>query len=290
MLDALIQGQIDTAAKKVAEHFGGDAIFYVGDIHQSYFNDFRKRIETLANTPDKQRLLLFFIDTPGGTVEVAENICDVIRFHYEQIYFIVPDQSLSAGTILCMSGDKIYMDYSSSLGPIDPQVMVRRDDGLYDFVPALGYLDKVDELIEKSNSNTISPAEFALLQRQDLGMLRRYEQARDLSRELLKSWLVKYKFADWIEHRTDPTKVGKPVTEEEKVDRAHQIAEDLNDNKKWHSHGRRIGINTLVTDLRLEIEDYSENRDLRSLIRNYTDLVVDYVTREGYPFYLHSIQ
>ena len=27
---------------------------------------------------------------------------------------------MSAGTIWCMSADKIFMDYSSSLGPIDP--------------------------------------------------------------------------------------------------------------------------------------------------------------------------
>ena len=47
---------------------------------------------------------------------------------------------MSAGTILCMSGDKIFMDYASILGPIDPQVPTP-DTG--DYVPALGYLDKV---------------------------------------------------------------------------------------------------------------------------------------------------
>ena len=36
--------------------------------------------------------------------------------------FIVPEYAYSAGTIFCMSGDNIYMDYYSVLGPIDPTV------------------------------------------------------------------------------------------------------------------------------------------------------------------------
>jgi len=57
---------------------------------------------------------------------------------------------MSAGTIFCMAADRIYMDYSSALGPIDPQVPDRENRVL---VPALGYLDKVEELIKKSIDN-----------------------------------------------------------------------------------------------------------------------------------------
>jgi ClpP class serine protease len=47
----------------------------------------------------------------------------VIRKHYKTVNFVVPDYAMSAGTIFCMSGDKIFMDYASALGPIDPQVI-----------------------------------------------------------------------------------------------------------------------------------------------------------------------
>ena len=70
------------------------------------------------------------------------------------------------------------MDYASSLGPIDPQVPDREEKFL---VPALGYLDKVNEMIEKSRNGTISPAEFQILQNQDLAMLGFYEQSKKLS-------------------------------------------------------------------------------------------------------------
>lgn len=52
---------------------------------------------------------------------------------------------------MCCSGDKIYMDYYSVLGPIDPQVMNK--DGK--FVAALGYLDKINELIKKARDNEL---------------------------------------------------------------------------------------------------------------------------------------
>jgi ClpP class serine protease len=52
---------------------------------------------------------------------------------------------MSAGTVLVMCGDNIYMDYFSVLGPIDPQVKRRSKGNVY--VPALGYLEKYNELV-----------------------------------------------------------------------------------------------------------------------------------------------
>jgi hypothetical protein len=53
---------------------------------------------------------------------------------------------------------------------------------------------------------------------------RRHEQARDLTIALLKEWLVKYKFKNWKKHRTNPSKIGQPVTAAEKEQRATEIA------------------------------------------------------------------
>lgn len=45
--------------------------------------------------------------------------------------------------------------------------------------------DQVEKLIEKSKSGTITNAEFLILQNQDLAMLSRYEQAKNLTITLL---------------------------------------------------------------------------------------------------------
>jgi hypothetical protein len=164
---------------------------------------------------EKKGSLAVVLTTPGGQAEAVEKLVEVAREHFGLLYCVVPVAAMSAGTIFCMAADKIYMDYSSSLGPIDPQVPDR--DGRF-LIPALGHLDKVNEAIEKSRNNTITPVEFEWLMRQDLAMLRFYEQARDLSIALLEKWLVQYKFKDWQAHRT--TNIGSAVTPQERQARA----------------------------------------------------------------------
>lgn len=178
-----------------------------------------------------------------------------------------------------MSGDKIYMDYASSLGPIDPQIPAP-DTGEY--VPALDYLDKVKEITDKGE---LVPADVVLIKSLDLAKLALFEQARDLSVDLLKKWFVEYKFKDWIKHRT--TSPGKSVTQKEKEDRAEEIARALVDHKKWRSHGRNLDA-VKLRELRIEIDDYSDDDELRDLIREYNDPLTGLIDRMDISFFLHN--
>lgn len=279
VLNETVELALTHYSKLIADKFEADVFSFIGGIIPDYLTPFRSHIEALAPRPDKPDNLVFFIHTPGGVAEVVEKMVDMIRHHYKEVWFVVPDMAMSAGTILCMSGDKIYMDYSSALGPIDPQIP--NSDG--QLVPALGYLDQVDRMIEKSKDGTLTDAEFAILQNQDLATLRRYEQARDLSISLLKDWLVKYKFKDWDTHSS----TGKKVTKKEKETRAEDIAMALSDHKKWHSHGRMIGINTLKDNLHLKIEDYTNDIDLKNIIRQYSDLLLDCVKSRNVDHMFH---
>jgi membrane-bound ClpP family serine protease len=175
---------------------------------------------------------------------------NIIRHHYSEVNFIIPDYAFSAGTIFCMSGDNIYMDYFSVLGPIDPQVQNKEGN----WVAALGYLDKVNELIEKAKANTLTQAEFVILKDFDLAELKGYEQAKELTISLLKKWLVKYKFKTWAKHQTNEAILNQPVTVAEKEGRAEEIADILSNNNEWKSHGRPINIETLESKLRLKID------------------------------------
>lgn len=183
-----------------------------------------------------------------------------------------------------MSGDNILMDYFSVLGPIDPQVQNKEGK----WVAALGYLDKVKELLDKAANNKLSEAEFLILKDIDLAELRGYEQARELSVDLLQKWLVKFKFKNWTTHRTNPDLVGQNVTQEQREAKAKKIADDLSDNTIWKSHSRPINIDTLINQLRLEIDDYSNNNVLRPKIRDYYELLSDYVSRNNVPIFVHT--
>ena len=271
----ILNGRLEALEK----HFNSDVIFFYGSIGNSFEKPFRDFIEDLKADVIKHDSLCIILNTPGGSVETVEKLVKIIRHHYQEVYFIVPDAAYSAGTIFCMSGDKIYMDYSSSLGPIDPQVFNGKN-----WVPALGYLDKEEEMIAKSLKGNLTQAELIMLREQDLALLRRFEQARDLTIELLKEWLVNYKFKNWNTH----SKNGHPVTEDEKKQRAEKIAKDLSNNKLWHSHGRSIGIDALKGILKLKIEDYSNDITLRPLIREYNDLICQYILKNGSEAFLHS--
>lgn len=267
----------------IEKHFESDCIFYFGPLFPSIEKRFREFIELLKEDGEKRNRLVVFLNSPGGSAETVEKLVEIIRFHYSEVYFVVPDEAMSAGTIFSMAGDRIYMDYSSSLGPIDPQVFNGKD-----WVPALGYLDQVEKMIEKSSKGELTEAELIILQNQDLAMLSQFEQAKNLTITLLKKWLVEYKFRDWVTHSSNAAKLDQPVTPYEKQQRAEEIAMALSDNKVWHSHGRKIGSATLSRVLRLKIEDYSTDDDLRGKIRAYNDFLIDYINRHDIKFFLHS--
>jgi hypothetical protein len=283
ILDTTIKILLNDKLKRLEKHFDADVVFFYGEIHAGHIRPFRDLVEDLQRDGKKKEKLTIILNTTGGSAETAEKVVDIIRFHYQDVTFVVPDFAMSAGTIFCMSGNRIYMDYSSSLGPIDPQVWNGQQ-----WVPALGYLDKVEEMLTKAAAGTLSNAEFMILQSQDLAMLSRYEQARNLTITLLKKWLVEYKWKDWNTHGTDAAKLGQAVTPDEKKERAEEVATRLGDNKYWHSHGRMIGINTLKSVLRLKIEDYSSDKNLQPLIRSYNDLITEYIGRSNFKGFMHS--
>ena len=105
--------------------------------------------------------------------------------------------------------------------------------------------------------------------------LRLYEQARNLTIDLIKEWLTKYKFKNWTQHSSS----GKEVTLKDKENRAKEIAAKLADSKKWCSHSRPIDINQL-REMKLKIEDltaYAYNND----IHIFDSLQEDYIAKNN---------
>lgn len=278
-------------ATQLEERFKSDLLAFMGPIYPMVLPRFREAIEGLKMRTDRpqdhdETRLSIVLTTPGGVVETVEKMVEITRHHYDDVSFVVPDMAMSAGTVWCMSGDRIWMDYASSLGPIDPQVQSHTANG--GFVPALGYLDKVEEFVRKANEGRLSAAEIIMLKGLDLAELSRFEQARDLSISLLKQWLVKFKFKNWTHHRTnDP---GTPVTDEQKTVRAEQIAKQLMDNKRWNSHGRMISMNTLKTDLKLEVDDYSGDPTMQMHLKIYNSLLAEHLERQAAPVIVHSVK
>lgn len=282
VLDYEIHKLLNEKLINLETYFCADVLAYFGSFEGGE-NMFLKIIEDLNQDDVKNETIYIILTTVGGSANVVERFVNILRKNYKEVNFIVPDYAYSAGTIFCMSGDNILMDYFSVLGPIDPQVYNKEGK----LVAALGYLDKINDLIIKAQDGTISQAEFIILKDFDLAELRGYEQAKDLTIDLLEKWLVKYKFKNWNTHRSNLELINSPVTEDEKIEKAKIIAQHLSNNNKWKSHGRPININALK-ELGLEIEDYSDNEIKRKLIREYYDLASDYVANKGFRYFIQT--
>ncbi len=275
-IDGISREWLDSQLTQIESHTDQDAISITGPLSHGVDHRIRVAVEDIESRRDS---LLVILDTPGGIVEVVERIATTLRTLYAEVKYLVPDRAMSAGTVLVMSGDEILMDYFSCLGPIDPQV--DRDGRL---VPALSYLAQYRRLIEKAQEGTLTTAELVLLKELDLAELHQFELAAALSVKLIKEWLANIKFKDW--DKTEGR--GLEVTTEMKRERAEQIATALNDHERWASHGRGIHMQTLLGELNLKIDDYSQDRELKALVWNYFWFLRDYLTRNKLGSFVHS--
>lgn len=275
--DDVVEHGLTTQLIKIENVLDADCLTYVGPIIYGADDSIRDSIEQINN---KKKKLAFILETTGGYAEVARRIADLCRHHYKEVDFIIPNHAMSAGTILAMSGDSIYMDYFSVMGPIDPQVQGREGR----LVPALGYLMRYQDLLDKANSGKITTAEMNILMSFDQGELYAYEQARDLSVYLLQEWLVKYKFKNWTKTQTKK----KPVTNRMKRARSRTIAKKLNDIKRWNSHGIGISMKVLREEIDLIIDDVEGTPVLKEVLRNYHKILIDYMSKMRQTSVVHT--
>lgn len=76
--------------------------------------------ETLFDADPEQDLHLM-LGTLGGDGETALRMIRQAQARCRELTVIVPDQAKSAGTLLVLGANSIYMGPTSDLGPVDPQ-------------------------------------------------------------------------------------------------------------------------------------------------------------------------
>lgn len=251
--------------KKISQlRKGNDILSYVANInigHQKasiIYEDILAIRDQLANLSGKT--LDVILETPGGLGEVAEDIVKMFRNKYSRVNFIIPGTAKSAGTIMAMSGDEILMDAASSLGPIDAQL--RWGNKTVSADALLTGFEKIKNEVLKSGN--LSRAYVPMLTSLSPGDMEQAKNARDFALSLVTDWLCTYKFKNWKTHSSSK----KPVTPEERKDRANKIAEELSNQEKWKTHGRSIKIHDLES-MKLIINDYSQNSQLNDAITRY---------------------
>ena len=120
--------------KKLEEKRGNPLIVYAissrpgvnGQLAGDVVNEM---IEQINLIPDGTQEIDLFIKSTGGDGLAAWRIISILRAKATKINILIPDEALSAATILALGANKIVMGKYGCLGPIDPQITITKNDG-----------------------------------------------------------------------------------------------------------------------------------------------------------------
>lgn len=221
--------------------------------------------EMVDRVPATKREIDILLATPGGLVDQVNLFVEALRPRFDVVEFLVPYVAMSAGTLWALSGDRIWMDSRSFLGPIDPQVQ-GRDGSLLPAQALLTLLDKIQKDGEVGLAKGQQPkwTDVVLLQHLDHRQLGAAITASTYVATLAASYLEKFKFKTWTTHRTHNP--GAPVTPEERKARAEVVAGQLCSHDKWKAHGHKISRNVLESE-RILIERVESVPGLQKALR-----------------------
>lgn len=132
---------------------------------------------------DRSKGLDLILHTPGGNLAAMESVVDYLHSMFSDIRAIIPQISMSAGTMIAMSCKEIMMGKQSNLGPIDPQI---------GGVACQAVLDEFEKAkIEVQKTPRVTPVWQAIIGKYHPTFLNQCQQAIDWSKKLAEDWLMK---------------------------------------------------------------------------------------------------
>lgn len=96
--------------------------------------------------------LFFVLQTDGGDPFSAVAIMNILRSKFKRLYVLIPDKAKSAGTLMSLGTDIIYMQTKSALGPLDLPMEHPKDNSrisALDFSNAISTLSTLSQSIAK---------------------------------------------------------------------------------------------------------------------------------------------
>ena len=224
-------------------------------------------IQDILRESDKTQIDVY-LETPGGSGETAEEIARFLHSKFDEVNFVIAGEAKSAGTILVMCANNIYMCSTGSLGPIDAQVKIGRS-----IVSAHDYKTWIEEKRKEAQVNgKLNPFDAILVSQISPGEIYGVINSLQFATDLVKGWLPKYKFRNWTQ--TEHRKL--PVTQEMKEQRASEISEKLCNHMDWHTHGRSLKMEDLKEELKIEnIDDDPQLANIVYRIKTVIRLIFD---------------
>lgn len=244
---------------KLSEYTGRDTILYATafssnksalippfylSLDQQDIQGFMSALHGVGNNK-----LDIIIHSPGGSMEAAEQIVTYLRHKYNDIRAIIPQNAMSAATMISCACNKIIMGKHSAIGPIDPQITFPTPNGAFT-APAQAILDE----FERAKTEIKVDPQTAILWIEKLrayphGFLNLCETTMRLSKTKVTDWLSSYMFKG----HHDGDKISA------------EIAEWLGTASEHNTHGRPIDIN-LAKSKGLDVDRLEDDQNLQELV------------------------
>ena len=190
---------------------------------------------------DRTKGLDLILHSPGGNVAATESLIEYLREMFgSDIRTIVPQISMSGGTMLACTGKTVLMGRHSNLGPIDPQ---------FGGVPARELLREFERAREEIKASPSSAQLWAqIISKYHPTLLQQAEHALDWSEEIAISAL----------------KSGMFEGDAEADDKAKRLAHYLLADDH-HAHERHIDRKQLKAH-GMQISDLEEDQELQDIV------------------------
>jgi hypothetical protein len=154
-------------------------------------------LESILAVEHKGGRILLVLSSPGGQALAAERIVNVCRSYSEgEFEVLVPHMAKSAATMICFGASAIHMSRTAELGPVDPQVPYKDDQGQWRWISAQEYVRSYNKLFNEARSGEHARIEpyIQQLNRYDSrfveGLISAQNLSENISVRLLKSGMM----------------------------------------------------------------------------------------------------
>ena len=93
-----------------------------GDAHSIVYSHLVQLDQTLADVSRDRRRLGFFLYTSGGVSTAAWGVVNLLRDFADTLLVFAPYKALSAGTLIALGADELYLTRLGQLSPVDPSL------------------------------------------------------------------------------------------------------------------------------------------------------------------------
>ena len=188
---------------------------------------------------DRSKGLDLLLHTPGGDLAATESIVDYLHSMFgKDVRAIIPQISMSAGTMIALSCNSVMMGKQSNLGPIDPQM---------GGVACQAVLSEFEQAKKDIKANPASAALWqVIISKYHPTFLGACRNAIDWSEKLAQ---------EWLERNMCNGNVGL----------AEQILREFSDHSTNKSHSRHIS-KEKCREIGVTIVDMEADHELQDLI------------------------